>query len=114
MIFNRFFMIFTVALTFISVAAFSPRALPRHRTQKLKLHPDQASELEAAACEILKVTRDVAGDRLDVDGLDLDDTKDDEMIASLSAAAATSSSQLNSNSKRWYSQAFVKFVSRGK
>ncbi len=94
--------------TILSCTSFSPNLTPPCRRQQatvLKLHPDQASELEAAASEILQAAENV-------DSKDLvDDTKVMGMRTPLSVAAAQSSQQPSSRS--WWSKTFVKFISRG-
>jgi len=97
----------TFLLTFaLSVTSFSPNPVTRMRrqqTQALQLHPDQARELEAAACEILKAPGDM-------DSVYIDDTHDSGMRSPLSVAAAKSSSQ--QSGETWWSETFAKFISR--
>ena len=116
--------ILLICSTFSVTSAFSPTHLSSRSTErrisveKLRLHPDQAPELEAAACEMLKAIEKHPEDEIhtnmnaNVDYDHLDDTKDMGADAmSLSAASAMSSSQPAAN--HWWSQTFANLITRG-
>ncbi len=93
----------------MSVTAFSPLAahsctMRSHSIEALKLHPDQAPELIAAACEIMKDGSE------EMDPIYIDDTKIDELKSHLSATGSTPSAQ---NNNTWWSKSFGKFISSG-
>mmetsp|Transcript_25938 Transcript_25938/g.38420 ORF Transcript_25938/g.38420 Transcript_25938/m.38420 type:complete len:101 (-) Transcript_25938:319-621(-) len=91
-----FALIFTLAVT--SVTAFAPAArLQAQRFQPLNLLPDQAGELEAAACEIFA--------HEDPEHL-MDDTKRDDNTSSLSASSSSKPTV-----KNLWSKSFANLVS---
>lgn len=95
----------------LQTSAFTPTHTARSSISRtnLNLHPDQASELEAAATELLKSHHNLNGDN---DNTVNDDTNKPRSFTLSVASSSTSSSNTSSQKKKWWSATFSSFVRR--